>query len=60
MECDLPKDPVILLSYVNTQLRDNYESFEELCASKLYSMEIIEQVLGALDYRYDVKVNQFI
>ena len=28
---NLPKDPVILLSFVNTQLRDNYASLEELC-----------------------------
>ena len=27
----LPKDPIILLSYVNTQLRDNYNSLEEMC-----------------------------
>ena len=27
----LPRDPVILLSYVNTQLRDAYPSLKELC-----------------------------
>ena len=27
----IPKDPVILLSYVNTQLRDNYSSLDEMC-----------------------------
>ncbi len=26
----LPKDPVILLSYINTQLRDFYPSLDEL------------------------------
>ena len=29
----LPKDPVILLSFVNTKLRDEYESLDELCAA---------------------------
>ena len=29
----LPKDPVILLSYINTQLRDFYPSLDELCIS---------------------------
>lgn len=29
----LPKDPVILLSYINTQLRDFYPSLDELCSS---------------------------
>ena len=28
---NLPKDPVMLLSYLNTQLRDNYDSLEALC-----------------------------
>ena len=27
----LPEDPVILLSYVNTKLRDEYSSLEALC-----------------------------
>ena len=27
----IPKDPAILLSYVNTQLRDYYSSLSELC-----------------------------
>ena len=28
----VPKDPVMLLSYINTQLRDNYPSIQELCS----------------------------
>ena len=28
----LPKDPVMLLSFVNTQLRDHYPSLEEFAA----------------------------
>ena len=27
----LPQDPVILLSYINTQLRDNYRDLDDLC-----------------------------
>ncbi len=27
----LPQDPVILLSYINTRLRDSYSSLEALC-----------------------------
>ena len=33
----IPKDPVILLSYVNTQLRDYYESLEALCTCRAVS-----------------------
>ena len=32
MSQQLPKDPVMLLSFVNTQLRDQDASLEELCA----------------------------
>ena len=31
----LPQDPVILLSYVNTQLRDHYASLDDLCKSNI-------------------------
>ena len=29
----IPKDPVMLMSFLNTQLRDNYSSFEDLCGA---------------------------
>lgn len=29
----LPNDPAILLSYINTLLRDKYASLDDLCAS---------------------------
>ena len=31
---NLPKDPFILLSYINTQLRDNYPDLDEFCAAQ--------------------------
>lgn len=56
----IPKDPVILLSYVNTQLRDYYESLEALCSCRgMKKKELIEK-LGSIDYQYDEKTNQFI
>lgn len=30
----IPKEPVMLLSYVNTQLRDYYDSLEALCTCR--------------------------
>ena len=30
---NLPQDPIMLLSYVNTQLRDHYVSLDDFCAS---------------------------
>lgn len=56
----LPKDPVILLSFVNTKLRDEYASLKELCASLDVSESQICEVLSALNYAYDSARNQFI
>lgn len=55
----LPKDPIILLSYINTQLRDNYASFAEFCVANDCSPEEISRTLEAIDYRYDAETNQF-
>ena len=56
----LPKDPVILLSFVNTKLRDEYSSLSELCASLDTDQAALEETLAALNYRYDAGQNQFI
>lgn len=56
----IPKDPVILLSFVNMKLRDEYNSLEELCAALDADQERITQDLTALSYRYDRARNQFI
>ena len=41
----LPKDPIILLSYINTQLRDKYASFAEFCAANDCSPEEISRAV---------------
>lgn len=57
---NLPNDPVILLSYVNTQLRDHFSSFDDLCKSLSIDAELILHKLGSIDYSYDSSVNQFV
>lgn len=56
----IPKDPVILLSYVNTQLRDYYESLEALCSCRGLNKSKLVEKLAEIDYRYNEKTNQFI
>lgn len=56
----LPEDPFILLSYINTQLRDSYPSLEELQKSLGVDIRAIEHKLSAIDYHYDAGRNQFI
>ncbi len=57
---NLPKDPAILLSYVNTQLRDNYDDLVEFCASNNIDINDIIGRLRAINYSYDETKNQFI
>ena len=56
----MPKDPAILLSYVNTKLRDEFPSLAELCAALDVDQAALESALEWLDYRYSPERNQFI
>ena len=56
---NLPNDPVILLSYINTQLRDHYASLTEFCSANNCDAETITQKLALIDYHYDERANQF-
>lgn len=55
----LPKDPVMLLSVVNTNLRDFYSNLDELCKAKDASKEDIINKLKNIGYEYDESSNQF-
>ena len=56
----LPEDPFILLSYINTQIRELYPSLEELQKSLGVYVQTIENKLSAIDYHYDAGRNQFV
>lgn len=56
----LPKDPVILLSYINTQLRDSYASLDDLCHSLNLDRETLEQTMKKICYEYESGNNQFV
>ncbi len=56
----LPKDAVILLSVVNTLLRDKYASLEALCEGEDITKEELEQKLNSINYYYNVDSNQWI
>ena len=55
----LPGDPVMLLSVVNTKLRDQYHDLNVLCDDMNVAKEEIESKLNAIDYFYDSNRNQF-
>lgn len=55
----LPKNPNILLSIINTKLRDFYPSLEELCLDLDESIDEIKEILASIHYYYDSSCNQF-
>nr|WP_294494928.1 DUF4250 domain-containing protein [uncultured Mediterraneibacter sp.] len=60
MRTELPRDPVILLSVVNTKLRDYYPTLDALCEDmEIDRTELLDR-LAAIDYVYDTGRNQFI
>ncbi len=57
---EIPKDPAMLLSFVNLKLRDDYKSLDEMCDDLNVLREEIEEKLSGIDYQYDEGQNQFI
>lgn len=56
----LPSDPIILLSYVNTKLRDEFQSLEDFCQSLDVNEDALIDTLDKIDYHYSKVSNQFI
>lgn len=55
----IPKNPTILLSIINTKLRDEYSSLEELCDDLDESIDEIKEILLGIGYTYNKELNQF-
>lgn len=60
MQTGLPDDPVMLLSVINTKLRDYYTSLDILCDEMDVSQEELVKKLKQIDYTYDTAKNQFV
>lgn len=56
---NLPKDPFILLSWVNMKLRDSYNSLHDLCDDLAIDESDIKQRLAAIGFVYDPINNRF-
>ena len=56
----LPADPIILLSYINTQLRDHYASLDALWADQDADKDAICAKLADVGYEYIASRNQFV
>ncbi len=56
----LPKDPIMLLSFINLKLRDFYPNLAALCDDLDVDQAEIVAKLSSVDYHYDEGKNQFV
>lgn len=56
----LPQDPMILLSYINTKLRDFYPTLDALCDDMQLDGDELENKLSVIDYSYNPELNKFV
>ena len=56
----LPQDPIILLSYVNTKLRDECKSLDDFCEKYEVDKASLISKLKAVNYTYNPARNQFV
>ena len=60
MPSNLPNDPMMLLSVINTKLRDMYKDLDALCDDIDVDRKVIENKLFTIDYEYDSTLNKFV
>ena len=56
---NLPKDPMMLMSFINMKLRDEYPSLDELCASLSVDRATLEATLATAGFEYNPTQNKF-
>ncbi|MBQ3607570.1 MAG: DUF4250 domain-containing protein [Bacteroidales bacterium] len=56
---DYPKDPMMLLSWVNMKLRDFYPSLEDLCSDMEIDLEGLVKKLSEAGFEYNRDLNKF-
>ena len=57
---ELPQDPIMLYSVLNTKLRDRYSSLEDLWEDLNVSKEELEEKLKTVGFVYNRERNQFV
>ena len=56
---NIPNDPMILLSFVNTKLRDEYSTLEEFCKGHDLDVESLKKKLEEIGFEYNAELKQF-
>ena len=55
----LPQYPMMLFSVVNTKLRDEYASLDDLCQDMNVDKQKLESELAAVGFEYNAQQNKF-
>lgn len=55
----IPKDPVMLLSFVNMKLRDRYPDPDAMCDDLDMDRAELDEKLAGINYTYDAERNQY-
>lgn len=55
----IPKDPIMLLSFINLKLRDEYSDMDALCDGLDADRAEIESILKSAGFVYNKETNQY-
>ena len=56
----MSKDPYMLLSIINTKLRDYYSTLDDLCYDLSYDIDEVKNILLSINYIYNEELNKFV
>lgn len=56
---NIPDDPIILYSFINTKLRDQYISLEQLCEDMNIDQDELTETLRSVGFEYSDELNKF-
>ncbi|MBR1865855.1 MAG: DUF4250 domain-containing protein [Lachnospiraceae bacterium] len=57
---NIPNDPIILLSFINTKLRDEYANLSALCDDLELDPSTLTGKLSSIGYTYNETMNRFL
>ena len=55
----IPSDPMILFSFINMKLRDEFSSLDELCDTLGIERKLLEDKLASVGFEYSAENNKF-
>ena len=55
----IPEDPMMLMSFINMKLRDNYDSLDALCDDLDIDRQELLSKLADAGFEYNAEANKF-